>query len=160
MDGQIAVLAVAEKGSFEAAGKYLGIGKSGVRKRVTNVERELGTPAFRAIGNRMEPTEAGNLYLPTARASVRQAMLGVDRVRAFVRVQSQVSPCTQMPENALSGPDTALNSRNLPNCLYSNPGQKAMHAKRIASSLYLYPGQTLAGTSSGFYVQQSGISVQ
>jgi hypothetical protein len=51
-----------------------------------------------------------------------------------------------MPESALSGPDTALNSRNLPSYLYSNPGQKAMHAKRIVSSLYLYPGQTLAGT--------------
>jgi hypothetical protein len=33
VDGQIAVLAVAEKGSFEAAGKYLGIGKSAVRKK-------------------------------------------------------------------------------------------------------------------------------
>jgi hypothetical protein len=31
MDGQIAVLAVAEKGLFEAAGKYLGIGKSAVQ---------------------------------------------------------------------------------------------------------------------------------
>jgi hypothetical protein len=41
-----------------------------------------------------------------------------------------LSRCTQMPENALSGPDTALNSRNLPSCLYSNPGQKAMHAKK------------------------------
>lgn len=89
MDGQVAVLAVAEKGSLEAAGKYLGIGKSGVRKRVSGVERELGTPAFRVVGNKMEPTEAGNLYLPSARESVRQAMLGVDRVRALVRVQSQ-----------------------------------------------------------------------
>jgi len=29
-------------------------------------------------------------------------------------------------------------------------------AHTIVSSLYLYPGQTLARTSSGFYVQQSG----
>jgi DNA-binding transcriptional LysR family regulator len=50
MDGQIAVLAVAEKGSFEAAGKYLGIGKSAVRKRVRSVEGELGTSLFRAEG--------------------------------------------------------------------------------------------------------------
>jgi hypothetical protein len=35
-----------------------------------------------------------------------------------------------------------------------------MHGKRIVSSLYLYPGQTSAETSSGIYVQQSGISVQ
>ena len=46
MDGQIAVLAVAEKGSFEAAGKYLGIGKSAARKRVQSVESELGHPSF------------------------------------------------------------------------------------------------------------------
>jgi DNA-binding transcriptional LysR family regulator len=88
MDGQIAVLAVAEKGSFEAAGKYLGIGKSGVHKRVSGVERELGAPAFRSVGKKMEPTEACTLYLPSARESVRQAMPGVDRVRAFLRVQS------------------------------------------------------------------------
>jgi LysR family transcriptional regulator, benzoate and cis,cis-muconate-responsive activator of ben and cat genes len=88
MDGQIAVLAVAEKGSFEAAGKYLGIGKSAVRKRVQNVESELGTPAFRVVGKGMVPTEAGNLYLVSARESVRQAWLGVDRVQALLRAQS------------------------------------------------------------------------
>jgi hypothetical protein len=54
--------------------------------------------------------------------------------------------CTQIPEFAEP--------------LYSNPGQKAMNAKRIVSSLYLYPGQTLTRTSSGFYVQESGNSVQ
>lgn len=88
MDGQIAVLAVAEKGSFEAAGKYLGIGKSAVRKRVRSVENELGTPVVRAAGGCMVPTAAGNIYLPVARESVRQASLGVDRVRAFARVQT------------------------------------------------------------------------
>jgi DNA-binding transcriptional LysR family regulator len=47
MDGQIAVLAVAEKGSLEAAGKDLGIGRSAARKRVQSVESEAGTPLFR-----------------------------------------------------------------------------------------------------------------
>ena len=88
MDGQIAVLAVAEKGSFEAAGKYLGIGKSAVRKRVRGVEIELGAPVFRSAGSGMLPTDAGSLYLPVARESVRHASLGVDRVRAFLRVQT------------------------------------------------------------------------
>lgn len=88
MDGQVAVLAVAEKGSFEAAGKYLGVGKSAVRKRVRGVDSELGTPVFRAVGKGMVPTDAGNIYLPVARESVRQASLGVDRVRSFVRVQT------------------------------------------------------------------------
>jgi LysR family transcriptional regulator, benzoate and cis,cis-muconate-responsive activator of ben and cat genes len=87
MDGQIAVLAVAAKGSFEAAGKYLGIGKSAVRKRVQSLEGELGTAVFRSVGKRMAPTKAGNLYLQSARESVRQAALGVGRVQALVRAE-------------------------------------------------------------------------
>jgi LysR family transcriptional regulator, benzoate and cis,cis-muconate-responsive activator of ben and cat genes len=88
MDGQIAVLAVAEKGSLVAAGKYLGIGKSAVRKRVHGVERELGTPVFRAEGKGMVLNEAGTLYILSARESVRQALLGVDRVHALLQVQT------------------------------------------------------------------------
>lgn len=88
MDGQIAVLAVAERGSFEAAGRYLGIGKSAVRKRVHSVESELGMPVFRSFGKGIVPTEAGNLYLLSARESVRQAWLGVDRVQALLRGQA------------------------------------------------------------------------
>jgi DNA-binding transcriptional LysR family regulator len=88
MDGQIAVLAVAEKGSFEAAGKYLGIGRSAARKRVQSVEHETGTPLFRMVGKLMIPTEAGNLYLLSARESVRYAWLGLDRVQAFLRAQT------------------------------------------------------------------------
>jgi DNA-binding transcriptional LysR family regulator len=88
MDGQIAVLAVAENGSFGAAGRYLGIGKSAARKRVQSVESEAGTPLFRMVGKVMVPTEAGNLYLLSARESVRQAWLGLDRVQAFLRAQT------------------------------------------------------------------------
>jgi hypothetical protein len=36
----------------------------------------------------MLPTEAGNLYLLSARESVRQAWLGLDRVQAFLRAQT------------------------------------------------------------------------
>ncbi len=90
MDEQIAVLAVADKGSFEAAGKYLGVGRSAVRKRVQGVENELGTSIFFSSRSRgMMPTEAGSLYLQEARESVRHAWLGVDRVRAFVQAQSR-----------------------------------------------------------------------
>ncbi len=88
MDAQVAALAVAEKGSFEAAGRYLGIGKSAVRKRVLVVESELGTPVFRSSSTGMVPTEAGQLYLPSARESIRHAHLGLDRATAFVRAQS------------------------------------------------------------------------
>jgi DNA-binding transcriptional LysR family regulator len=99
MDGQIAVLSVAEKGSFEAAGKYLGIGKSAVRKRVHAVENEAGAPLFRGVGKAMVPTEAGNLYLLSARESIRQAWLGMDRVQALVRVHTndlRIGYCTYL----------------------------------------------------------------
>src|ERR1700752_4459775 len=89
MDGQIAVLAVAEKGSLEAAGRYLGIGKSAGRKRGQSVDSELGTPVFRSLGKGMILTEAGNLYLTWARESVRHASLGVDRVKTFLRMQTR-----------------------------------------------------------------------
>ncbi len=88
MDGQIAVLAVAEKGSFQAAGEYLGIGKSAVRKRVQIVENEAGTPFFRQGEKGMMPTEAGSLFILAAKESVRQALLGIDRVHALLRVQA------------------------------------------------------------------------
>lgn len=99
MDGQIAVLAVAEKGSYEAAGKYLGIGKSAVRKRVQSVESEAGTSFFSIVGKGMVPTEAGSLYLVSARESVRQAWLGMDRVQALLRVQTnnlRIGYCTYL----------------------------------------------------------------
>lgn len=104
MDGQIAVLAVAEKGTFEAAGKYLGIGKSAVYKRVHGVENELGTPLFRTVGKLTVPTEACTLYILFARESVRQAWIGMDRVRAYLRAQTN---------NLRIGYSTYLNTRLL-----------------------------------------------
>jgi glycine/D-amino acid oxidase-like deaminating enzyme len=53
---------------------------------------------------------------------------------------------TQIPEYVMQGCLAAFKSRNPPSCLYSNPGSKLMHGKRIVSSLYLYPGQTSAET--------------
>ena len=104
MDGQIAVLAVAEKGTFEAAATYLGIGKSAVYKRVHGVEEELGTPLFHAVGKVTVPTEACNLYILSARESVRHAWLGIDRVKAHLRAQTN---------NLRIGYSTYLNTRLL-----------------------------------------------
>jgi len=88
MDGQIAVLTVADKGSFAAAGDYLGVTKSAIRKQIDHIDHELGARVFRFAGNRMVPTAAGDIYLPEVRESVRHARLGVDRVHAFLRAQA------------------------------------------------------------------------
>lgn len=87
MDGQIAVLAVAEKGSYAAAGKMLGITTSAVRKQVEGVSTEAGTPLFMRFDNRLVPTKAGGIYIAEIRQSVRRARLGLERVHAFVRAQ-------------------------------------------------------------------------
>jgi DNA-binding transcriptional LysR family regulator len=88
MEAQIAVLAVAEKGSFEAAGRYLGIGKSAVRKRIQSIDNELGTALFRSSVSGMVLTETGRSYVPDVRESVRHALLGLDRAKSFARTQS------------------------------------------------------------------------
>lgn len=88
MDAQIATLAVAERGTFAAAGSYLGVTTSAVRKQIEHIDHELGTRVFRSFGKRMVPTAAGDIYLPEARESVRHARLGVDRVHAFIKMQT------------------------------------------------------------------------
>ena len=88
MDGQVAVLAVAEKGSYAAAGKVLGIVTSAVRKQVEGVTAELGTLLFQRVNRRLVPTEAGRIYIAEARESARRARLGLDRVQALTRAQT------------------------------------------------------------------------
>ena len=88
MDGQIAVLTVAEKGSFAAAGETLDVTTSTVRKQVEGFTAEAGTPIFERVGNRLVPTVAGGICLPEIRESVRHARLGINRVHAFVRAQA------------------------------------------------------------------------
>ena len=89
MDGQIAVLTVAEKGSFAAAGESLDVTTSTVRKQVEGFAAEAGTPMFERVGNRLVPTAAAGICLPEIRESVRHARLGINRVHAFVRAQAK-----------------------------------------------------------------------
>ena len=104
MDGQVAALAVAEKGSYAAAGKSLSMTTSAVRKQVESVGVEVGAPIFQRLGNRLEPTEVGNIYLPEARESVRRARVGIDLARACVRAKAKdlrVGYSSQLPEKLL-----------------------------------------------------------
>ncbi len=89
MDGQIAVLAVAEKGSYSGAGRVLDVTRSAVRKQVEGIAAEAGAPIFERLGNRLVPTVAGSIYIPEIRESVRRARLGVSRVHAFVQAQAK-----------------------------------------------------------------------
>jgi DNA-binding transcriptional LysR family regulator len=104
MDGQIAALAVAEKGSYSAAGKSLDMTTSAVRKQVEGLSTEVGTPIFQRLGGRLKPTEAGDIYLPDIRESVRRARVGLDRAQAFVRAQAnnlQIGYSSHLPDKLL-----------------------------------------------------------
>jgi DNA-binding transcriptional LysR family regulator len=87
MDSQLAVLAVAEKGSYSAAGKVLAMTGSAVRKQVEGVSRDLGAPIFQRSGGILVPTKAGRLYIPEVRESIRHARLGIDKVRAYLKAE-------------------------------------------------------------------------
>jgi DNA-binding transcriptional LysR family regulator len=105
MDGRIAVLKVAERGSFTATGKALGVTKSAIRKQIEHIDHELGTRIFRSSSRRMVLIEAGSLYLPAVRESVRHARLGVDRVHALLRAQKselRIGYSSQLSERLLT----------------------------------------------------------
>ena len=68
---------------------------------------------------------------------------------AFAQFE-RVSRGTQFPEYVMEGRFAALKSWISSSGVYSNLGPELMRGKRIVSSLYLYPGQTSAGTQSGF----------
>lgn len=68
------VLAVAEVGSYRAAGEQLGITSSTVARHIDSISLELGQPVFVPKGNQWELTEAGKELV--AIAGNTQAKLG------------------------------------------------------------------------------------
>ncbi|HRF83180.1 MAG TPA: LysR family transcriptional regulator [Pseudoxanthomonas sp.] len=62
-----AFLAVAETGSFSAAGERLHLTQPAISKRIAALESDLGRRLFDRIGRRIAPTEAGRALLPHAR---------------------------------------------------------------------------------------------
>jgi DNA-binding transcriptional LysR family regulator len=86
---QLAVfVAVAEEGSFTRAADRLHVVQSAVSAGVRNLERELGASLFDRSTHRVELTDAGEVLLPEARATLAAATAArdaVDAVRGGVR---------------------------------------------------------------------------
>lgn len=70
--------AVADAGSFTAAGKRLGRAQSAMSEAVANLEARLGVALFDRSAKRPKPTERGRALLADARA----ALAAVDAMRA------------------------------------------------------------------------------
>ncbi|MGI5230060.1 LysR family transcriptional regulator [Actinoallomurus sp. CA-142502] len=81
-------LAVAEERSFTRAAERLHIVQSGVSTSVRSLERELGTPLFDRMAQRITLTEAGRALAPEARrvlAAVRHARQAVQEAGGGLR---------------------------------------------------------------------------
>ncbi|MEX3007333.1 LysR substrate-binding domain-containing protein [Hoeflea sp. TYP-13] len=82
--GDIPVLvAVAENGGFAAAARKLGVSKSAVSKRITQLELRLGAQLFHRTTRRISLTEAGERYLVHATEAVYAARQAEDAVSAL-----------------------------------------------------------------------------
>lgn len=82
----LALLTVAETGSFTRAAEQLGMSKAQASKLVTALETTLGVKLLHRTTRRVALTEAGRLYLDFARQA-RQALGDGDRAVSAVRTE-------------------------------------------------------------------------
>ena len=73
IQAQLYVAMVAEEGSFSRAARRLRVSQSLVTKRISHVERILGTKLFERTTRHVALTEAGRLLLPDVQVSLRHA---------------------------------------------------------------------------------------
>lgn len=75
-------VAVAEAGSFTAAADRLGMAKSAVSQRLTELERELGVRLLQRTTRRVAITDAGTIFLADCRELLSQAERVLERARS------------------------------------------------------------------------------
>jgi DNA-binding transcriptional LysR family regulator len=66
------VIALAETESFTRAAERVGVTQSGMSHQISQLETELGTRLFERTTRAVRITEAGKLFLPTARRVLRE----------------------------------------------------------------------------------------
>lgn len=66
-------LAVAEELNFTRAARRIGIGQPPLSNQIRDLEEEIGAPLFRRLPHGAELTEAGQVFLPEARAILAKA---------------------------------------------------------------------------------------
>lgn len=82
-----AFVAVAETGSFSAAGQRLHLTQPAVSKRIATLEEQLNSLLFDRVGRRIYLTQAGQSLLPNAKRILQEV---VDAQRAVADLQGEV----------------------------------------------------------------------
>ena len=67
-----AYLAAVEHGGISAAARQMGLSKSVVSKRISDLERELGASLLQRSTRRIQPSEVGRYFYEQARAAMNQ----------------------------------------------------------------------------------------
>lgn len=83
-------VAVAETGSLSAAARRVGVSQPAISGYLQELERDLETPLFQRRRNRMQPTEAGQIYLEMARQVLNLQVATRTLIDARRRRKSQV----------------------------------------------------------------------
>ncbi|QNN56569.1 LysR family transcriptional regulator [Diaphorobacter ruginosibacter] len=79
---------ILERGSFTAASKALGIPKSRLSRRISELERQLGARLLQRTTRKLSPTEVGEIYLRHCQSMRDEAVAAANAVE-----QVQAVPC-------------------------------------------------------------------
>ena len=85
LEGLVAFTAVADAGSISEAARRLGVPKSVVSERLSELERELGGRLAQRTTRKMSLTEDGHAFLPRARRILQEAQDGRDELAEIFR---------------------------------------------------------------------------
>ncbi|MCT8468622.1 LysR family transcriptional regulator [Chromohalobacter canadensis] len=88
LDELAAFASVMESGSLTASARELGVAKSTLSRRISQLEERLGQPLLRRQANRLLPTEAGTLFLAYSHQILR---LAEQSQRALEDLRAEVS---------------------------------------------------------------------
>src|SRR5688500_4071395 len=101
------IRAIADSGSFTAAGEKLHVSQSAISRQVLLLEEELGEPVFHRIGRRIRITPAGESLLQLSH-------------RVFPDLQETVSTISEKPDS-LSGPSRPVGGMTVCLCVLPTP---------------------------------------
>jgi len=133
--------AVVDRGGLTAAADTLGMPKSTMSRRLTQLEQRVGQPLLRRQSNRLQLTEAGRLFESYARQMLRLSQQGlqvIEDLREEVSGELQVR-CHPVcvPARVLSGaglvpiPKVTCDMSRWCNCLrHSMPVPNIWHSNR------------------------------